>query len=600
MRSRQSTRQVHGENRSTRHRLATLSILLVATAIVLPAKTTTAARTRVGARDDKVTGDILYVRHDGGMDAAIEACNDTSPEGFGEFAHNNEPFSVVSPTNPKLVITGWNDYCSDWMGLGFSTDGGRSWTNSLVPGYPADTSAEGMASPEFVRTNTASDPVAAFDATGQHFYFAFIAYNGFAGPMTDSDVAVARYDVVDPATNHGYPLDYIDTIQIGKGPAAANFFGIFNDKEMVEVDRTGGPNDGNVYVCWTKFPAYGTPTIRFRASSDGGATFSLPVNLTESGAGQGCDIAVEPDGDVYVIWRDFELSSWRKRYGISFARSTDGGRTFSKQQKIRNLLAYSPFDGARDCGDGIDLCPSGFVFHRVPLEPRITSDPTGALPGVFAIFQAVDPATVVPSNTTYSSAGTVGNNVGQSFVWVSRTTNDGATWSDPVKVSDSAVGHQYFPDGDALAGRLAVVWQDSREDPCYSVRLPVGNTPDATSCGTDVLNTYVAVSRDGSTFGEPLRASSVGQQPQYELFDARSVPFLGDYNWIQLVEVGGGSLFGYMTWTDNRDVVPGIDPREDTQDGFDVLMCLDADLVNTCPNAGGFDQNIYGNTISIP
>ena len=38
------------------------------------------------------------------------------------------------------MIAGWNDYCSDWMGLGFSTDGGNTWTDSLVPGYPADTS----------------------------------------------------------------------------------------------------------------------------------------------------------------------------------------------------------------------------------------------------------------------------------------------------------------------------------------------------------------------------------------------------------------------------------------------------------------------------
>ncbi len=583
-----------------RRLLAALSMGVVATALAITAGTATAARPSVGSQDDKVTGDITYVRHDGGRDAAIEACNDTDPGGFGAFTQNNEPFSVVSPTDPDLVITGWNDYCSDWQGLGFSTDGGQTWTNSLVPGYPADTSTEGMASPEFVRTNSASDPVGAFDATGQHFYYAFIAFNGFAGPMTNSDVAIARYDVVDPATNGGYPLDYIDTVQIGEGPAAANFFGIFNDKEMVEVDRTGGPRDGNVYICWTKFPANGTPTIRFRASSDGGATFSPPVNLTESGAGQGCDIAVESDGDVYVIWRDFEFSSFRKRFGVSFARSTDGGLTFSKQQKIRNLVAYNPFDGARDCGDGIDLCPSGFVFHRVPLEPRITSDPTGALPGVFAIFQAVDSATVVPSVTTYRSAGFGGNNVGQSFAWVSRTINNGATWSNPVKVSNSPVGHQYFPDGDALAGRLAVVWQDSRVDPCYSVQLPVGNTTDATACGTDVLNTYVAVSTNGTSFGNAMRVSSVAQQPQYELFDARSVPFLGDYNWIQLVDVGGGSLFGYMTWTDNRDVVPGDDPRETTQDGFDVHMCLNADLVNTCPNAGGFDQNIYGNTISIP
>src|SRR6059058_1563392 len=124
----------------------------------------------VGSNDDKVTGGITYVRHDGGTDASIQACNDKDPAAFGAYTQNNEPFSVVDPSNPNLVITGWNDYCSDWMGLGFSTDAGQTWTDSLVPGYPADTSTEGMASPEFLRTNTASDPVGAFDAHG-HFYF---------------------------------------------------------------------------------------------------------------------------------------------------------------------------------------------------------------------------------------------------------------------------------------------------------------------------------------------------------------------------------------------------------------------------------------------
>ena len=523
-----------------RRLLAALSMAALATALAIPAGTATATGPSVGAQDDKVTGNITYVRHDGGTDATIEACNDTDPAGFGAFTQNNEPFSVVSPTNPDLIITGWNDYCSDWQGLGFSTDGGQTWTDSLVPGYPADTSTEGMQSPEFLRTNSGSDPVGAFNGDGTRFYFGFLAFNGFAGPMTNSDVAIARYDVVDPATNNGNPLDYVDTIRVGKGPAAANFFGIFNDKEMIEVDRTGGPTDGNVYICWTKFPANGTPTIRFRGSIDGGSTFSPPVNLTEGGAGQGCDVAVEADGDVFVIWRDFEFASSHKNFGVSFARSTDGGVSFSKQRKIRNLLAYNPFDGARDCGDGTEACPSGFVFHRVPLEPRITSDPTGQLEGVFAIFNAVDPATVATSNTSYHSAGFGGNSVGQSFAWISRSTDNGATWGDPVKVSDNPAGHQYFPDGDALAGRLAVVWQDSRVDPCYSVQLPVGNTTSATSCGTDVLRTYVAASTNGTTFGSPIQASSVGQQPQYEMFAARSVPFLGDYNWIQLMELGDG------------------------------------------------------------
>ena len=30
------------------------------------------------------------------------------------------------------------------------------------------------------------------------------------------------------------------------------------------------------------------------------------------------------------------------------------------------------------------------------------------------------------------------------------------------------------------------------------------------------------------------------------------------------------------------------------QDGFDVLQCLAPSGANTCPNAGGLNQNIYG------
>ncbi|MDP9301738.1 MAG: glycoside hydrolase [Actinomycetota bacterium] len=583
--------------------LAAFAAATVAVVLAMPS-IAHAAGPSVDPNDDKVTGGITYVRHDGGTDATIQACNDKDLAAFGAFTQNNEPFSVVAPSNPNLVVTGWNDYCSDWMGLGFSTDGGETWTDSLVPGYPADTSTEGMTSPEFGRTNNASDPVAAFNGDGSMFYFGFLAYNGFAGPKTNSDAAVARYAVRDPSdpAYQNYPLDYLGTTQIGKGPAAANFNGIFNDKDMIEVDQTGGSHDGNIYSCWTKFPAFGTPTIRFRASSDGGQTYAPPVNLTEGGAGQGCDITVEADGDVYVIWRDFELSSSHKNFGVSFARSTDGGLSFSPDRKIRDLVAYNPFDGARDCGDGVDLCPSGFVFHRVPLEPRITSDPTGELPGVFAIYNAVDPSTMVPTTTTYTSAGFGTGMVGRSFVYVARSLNDGQTWT-PVKVDGvTADGHQYFPDGDALAGRLAVVWQDSREDPCYSAQLPVDNTASATKCDDHALNTYAAVSTDGVTFGSSAVASSVGQMPQYEMFDAASVPFLGDYNWIDLIELGDGSLFGYLSWTDNRDVVPGNDPREATQDGFDVTGWFTDANGNLARNfnAGGYDQNIYGNSVTIP
>jgi hypothetical protein len=576
-----------------------LGVVSVLAVLVVQAPIATGATAVRVAADSRVTNQ-RYVRHDGGTDATIDICNSEAAADYGNNTVDNEPFSVVDPSDPNLVVAGWNDYCSDWMGLGISTDGGRTWFNSLVPGYPADTSAEGMASPEYIRTNNASDPVAAFDRTGRSFYVGFVAYNGNAGPKTNSDMAIARYAVVDPATNHGYPLDYLGTVRVGEGPPAANFKGRFNDKDMVEVDRTAGRFDGNVYACWTKFPSAGSTTIMFSRSIDRGATFSKPIGISGRNSGQGCDIAIEHDGDVYVSWRDIDTNSSNSSFGISAARSSDGGTTFAKIVNVATFTGYNPFDGARDCGDGLDACQSGFVFSRVPLEPRLTADPTGRLPGVFSVFQAADPSTIVAAQGSYSSAGA--GVVGQGAVYVSRSTNDGATWSAPVRVSRSAVGHQFFPDADALNGTLAVAWQDSRTDPAYSVQRPIGNTATATSSGTNIVNTYVATSTDGVSFGSAVRASTSGNQPQYEMFDSASVPFYGDYNWIQLVQRGTG-LGGYLVWTDNRDVVAGLDPREATQDGFDTLGCWvqqpDGSYLRTCFNGGGYDQNIYGASISL-
>jgi hypothetical protein len=78
------------------------------------------------------------------------------------------------------------------------------------------------------------------------------------------------------------------------------------------------------------------------------------------------------------------------------------------------------------------------------------------------------------------------------------------------------------------------------------------------------------------------------------MFGGRSVPFQGDYIW---VDARGGAIFG--AWADNRDVLPGSDVRENANpadgDGFDVHQCrTSASAPDTCPNAGGLDQNIYG------
>ena len=606
--------------------------------------------TAAPATDFAVTDDGPYTRHDGGLDQAIAHCGnpqsnpapdnvandgDVDSNDGGNRRQGNEPTVAIDPTNPQVVVAGWNDYCqtdlaAGWMGLGFSTDGGRTWLNSTLPGYPLDDSAEGSASPLRGRTDS-GDPLVAFDNDGRLFVGG-IAFSR-ALPQNGS-VFVATYGAgPGPAGVSGrLPKDYRRTVIVGKAgtPALA---GIFQDKPLMEVDRsTASPYEDNVYFCWTKFQGAGRNKIYFVRSTDHGATFTRG-EIVSDGYVQGCDIAVEHDGDVYVSWRSFAAPGSGRADGMSVVRSTDGGASFGRPVRIASFTPYFPnIGGSRNCGDGPFWCPApSFVFPRIPLEPRLTADQTGTVPGVFATWNAVDPASVVPSSTSYSSAGS--GAVGRSLVYVAKSTTNGRTWSAgaPVDPSPGDPGHQFFSDLDAHAGMLVVVWQDNRPDDAYSVQRPIGNRLDgqgrAVSSGTDVVATYAATSTDGVAWTPLGQISAVTHQPSYEMFGSRDLPFQGDYNWVAIADGNGseaGGLFAYATWTDNRQVVPGEDPRETEAeggfvDGFDVQQCRvdlgrSADEINwdvplaradapytgdNCGNGGGLDQDIFGQRLAL-
>jgi hypothetical protein len=598
--------------------------------------------------DVAVSDDGPYTRHDGGTDQAIAHCGNaaTDPDpddvsGDGDVDSNdggnrrqgNEPAVAIDPTNPDVIAAGWNDYCqtdlaAGWMGLGFSTDGGATWLNSTLPGYPLDDSDEGKASPLKGRTDS-GDPLVAFDNDGRLFVGG-ISFNR-AMPQNGS-VFVSTYEAgPGPAGISGQlPKDYVRTLIIGKAGTPA-FSGIFQDKPLMEVDRsTASPHEDNVYFCWTKFQGAGRTKIYFARSTDHGVSFRRS-EIVSDGFVQGCDIAVEHDGDVYVSWASYPV--FGPASGMRVVRSTDGGATFGKAVQVATFTSYFPnIGGRRDCGDGPFVCAApSFVFPRIPLEPRLTADQTGAVEGVFATWNAVDPDSVVPSDTAFSSAGP--GLVGRSLVYVARSVDNGFTWSSggPVDPSPGDPGHQFFGDVDAYGGVLMAVWQDNRTDDDYSVQLPLGNKLDAqdraVSSGTDVVATYAATSTDGMSWTPLGMVSAVTHQPSYEMFGNRDIPFQGDYNWVAIADGNGpaeGGLFAYLAWTDNREVVPGEDPRETEAqngfvDGFDVLQCR-VDLgavegaVNTnlplaradapytgdnCGNGGGLDQDIFGARIAL-
>jgi hypothetical protein len=598
-----------------------------------------ALATAAPALADAKISDQAYVRHDGGTDATITRCSTDNRQ-------QNEPTTAVNPSNSTLMTAGANDYCSVptigdvWAGFYYSSDGGLTWTDSLVPGYPTDTSAAGQASPVFGKAGAAGDPSQAWDNLG-HLYYGVIAFN--RSKPANGSIFVARY-----SWQAGPKPQYEFTTLVQRGTPSPLFRGHFEDKIAVEVDRGASSQfAGNVYVCDARFTASAANNgVFFFRSTDGGRTFSNPMKISESvHQSQFCDIAVTRTGTVFVSWRQFGFKKQQDN-AVAWAKSTDGGASFAKPAVAASFTGWDPVDLAAspaaaadasylaciagdapdvgacvagadeplsgDCGDGPLACQSGYVFHRAGSQVRITADPTAAgnPNAAYVVFDGSVPGSETPTGSTY---GTEGPGTGsQSSVYLLKTTDGGASWTSPKRVDPQAKGQQYFPDIDANAGRLNVMYQDSRSDCAsgppttpsggdfrtvpVSNRWVAANPPGSVSCGPGLQSFYALSTDGGATFSYQL-ASAVATMPQYEQFGGRDVPFFGDYNYISAV--GSTAL---LAWTDQRDTVPGIDPRYtngDGTDGFDVLQCraLQPDGSfgpDTCPDAGGLDQNVYG------
>ena len=108
-----------------------------------------ASASTVTVTDVPVTVDAAYVKANGRVPTpgdAITACGANRRQ-------QNEPSTAIDARMTDVVVAGSNDYCTvqlaggTWAGFYRSTDSGRTWTDSLLPGYPTDQSPEGKASP---------------------------------------------------------------------------------------------------------------------------------------------------------------------------------------------------------------------------------------------------------------------------------------------------------------------------------------------------------------------------------------------------------------------------------------------------------------------
>ena len=420
-----------------------------------------------------------------------------------EARSQNEVTIAAFPNNRNVLVATARDTRQpsgfSWAGYYRSTDGGKTWTNALVPGFPGDTSPEGLSTPVHdAGWKIGSDPVITADREGR-VYLAWLAF----GPRTTE---FAGWLVVTVYSDFGAKYEFTSVAYAGHDTPSDKLGGPGNsrvvDKEWIAVDDTGGACDGYLYMAWVLFESsHGVPVL-FQRSTDGGKTWTprLPLSHSPNTQNQGTTLAVGPHGEVYVAWADFHKDT------ILFTRSLDCGLTFEPERPITSIVSVP----GRLPGNG----------YRLDSFPRAAvSQTTGTVFLTWADYRN-----------------------GNADVLLTRSRDQGMSWSVPSRVNDVATNHQIFPAITTFNGRLDLAFYDSRNDP-----------------EGKLLDVYYAQSSDdGLTFMTNVRVTDAAFDPNLGIAGGGTVPFLGDYNGIASNDAGVHPI-----WPDNRNVSPATPVDQD-------------------------------------
>lgn len=211
----------------------------------------------------------------------------------------NEEQIVVNPLNGNNLVAVWRDFRLGYrrVGVGYSLDGGKTWSDTLFEGTP------------YTRD---SDPGLTVGVDGT-FYAVVLGFESTSQPN-----GLFVYRSTDNGISWDGPYTVIDQVP-----------GVFEDKELIGCDRTSSPYQGNIYVPWARFGA--TTQIMNARSTDGGFTFENPVVVSDLSGVQWPVAAVGSDGTVYIAWDAYSA--------IMIDRSTNGGVSFGSD----NVIQYVDF-----------------------------------------------------------------------------------------------------------------------------------------------------------------------------------------------------------------------------------------------------------------
>lgn len=244
------------------------------------------------------------------------------------------------------------------------------------------------------------------------------------------------------------------------------------------------PKTGNLYLTWTEFDKYGSKDtsdhsrIRFAKSTDGGKTWSNPETISfyegdcldGDNTVEGAVPAVNTDGQIFVTWTGPK--------GIMMNTSDDAGNSWlEKEVKIHDH-------------------PGGWTFS-VPGIGRCNGLP----------IIKIDKSDGEHKGRIYVNWADQGIDTTNTDIWLIYSDDNGVNWSEKIKVNqDSSEKHQFFTwmDIDQSNGNIYFVYYDRRAHEDAS---------------TDV---YLAYSKDG---GSSIREKKISKHP----FTPQSAIFFGDY-----------------------------------------------------------------------
>jgi len=180
---------------------------------------------------------------------------------------------------------------------------------------------------------------------------------------------------------------------------------------------------GTVYVAYHDNRT-GDANVYLAKSTDGGRSFGPSVRIDDTGASatvQGLvSLAVDPLDVLYAVWQDAREGD----FDIYFAKSTDGGRTFSRNVRVD--------DGPRG---------------TLQLSPRVAIGAAGTVYAVWHDERNLD----TDIYFTYSTDG------GKTFRPSVRVDDAGESAGDPRP--------QYYPRVvESNTGLVTVLWEDGRTD----------------------------------------------------------------------------------------------------------------------------------------